>query len=362
MPQDEEFWNPYRMIPVREQIVRKSPLTDEKFKGKSGVISCSLENLTPLFVGKSRYNSQQFLTRNGKCVIPGSSLKGMLRSLAETVGGGCFVTDPKGQYGKEYKACSKVQTLCIACRMFGMMERGKGAKVHKGNVSISDALLQEEKPETKLFEILLANCGTRHEPFYRTPDTGKIDGKSRKLYFHQPKRTDTVPSIPENLKSRAERIAALLPGHHFGFKVHFSNLSKEELELLIYVLALEEDVGVEIGKEKLILHGPLRHKIGYAKPLGMGSCHININRLIYYAPASVRFASLKDTEDTVYEGGSLKEESIKLTRNIISDTSLTMKQFRKMMVWDENDQREFRYPDYNWFQNTANSQKVLKTI
>lgn len=109
MPKDEIFWNPYRMIPVRECIERMTPLTDEKFKGKSGVVSCTLQNLTPLFIGKNRHNSQQFLNRNNSCVIPGSTLKGMLRSLAEIVGGGCFVTDRRGQYAREYAACNNAR-------------------------------------------------------------------------------------------------------------------------------------------------------------------------------------------------------------------------------------------------------------
>jgi CRISPR/Cas system CSM-associated protein Csm3 (group 7 of RAMP superfamily) len=362
MPQDESFWNPYRMIPAKQEIRRKPPLTDERFVAKSGVIYCSLENLTPLFVGKNRNNSEQFLTRTGKYVIPGSSLKGMLRSLAEIVGGGCFVTDPKGQYAAEYAACSKACSLCKACRTFGMMERGKGAKVHKGNVSVSDAILREGEPTTHLFEVLLYNKGTRHEPFYRSPHTGSLDGRSCKFYSHQPKRTESVPTVPAKLKSNTWNINALLPGHHFDFEVHFCNLRQEELELLIYVLALEEHVVVEIGEQKLALQGPLRHKIGNAKPLGMGSCQITINKLVYFAAPKIRFSSLQQTGNSEYGGAVLKDEVCRLVQNIVNDKSETMQQLRKMMVWDENDPREFRYPDYHWFQNPANSQKALKAI
>ena len=374
MPQGENFWNPYRMIPVKAHIEKKPPLTDEKFKGKSGMISCSLENLTPLFIGGNRNFRQNFMTRNGRCVIPGASLKGMLRSLAEIVGGGCMITDTRGQLlkykeddkgveeYKKYLPCSRHNDLCITCRMFGMMERRRGARVHKGSVGIGDALLREDKPVTRSFQVLLTNCGTRHEPFYRSSRSGKLDGKSRKLYFHQPKRTDSVPNILENLKSRAWNINALLPGHHFDFEVQFSNLRDEELELLVYVLALEENVSVKIDEQQIALNGPMRHKIGNAKPLGMGTCKIAIEKMMMLQDPATRFTSLQNARDIMYEGETLRIEISRLTRRFEQDFSDTMEQVRKMMVWDENDPRDFKYPDYHWFKNSANSRKVLKPL
>ena len=362
MPIDENFWNPYRMIQVREKINRKQPQTHEKFKGKSGVISCTLENMTPLFVGKNRLNPQMFLTRNGKAVVPGSSLKGMLRSLAEIIGGGCNITDPKGQYNKTLAACNNATNLCIACRIFGMMERKSNARVHMGNVSIGDALIREASPQFKTFQILLSSCGTRHEPFYRTSKTGQLDGKSRKFYFHQPLRSDSVPNVPENLRSRASNINAIIPGHHFDFDVHFSNLNQEELELLMYALVLEENCKTEMGEEKVNLKGPLRHKIGNAKPLGLGTCHITVSKLVYLANPKQRFVSLQKSGDIVYEGTFLKDEIFNLKSRYSADDSETMQQLRKMLIWDESDTRDFVYPDYYWFKNPVNSQKILKNI
>ncbi len=366
MPRDETFWNPYRLIPVSDAVVRKPPVMDEKFKADSGIIACTLKNLTPMFVGKNRNNPQMFLTRNteqgDRYVIPGSSLKGLLRSLGEIVGGGCFITGFSGNAGeKKYDRCSDINRLCITCRMFGMMEQGRGAMVHKGKVSIGDALLKEDQPGTSRFQILLSNCGTRHEPFYRSPLTGTLDGKSRKMYFHQPHRKDSVPNVPENLKSRAWYIDALLPGHHFEFNVQFSNLPREELDLLLYILALEEDVKVTIGETGQILQGPLRHKAGNAKPLGLGSCHIRITRLTLLADPKKRFSSL-DTHDRVLKGDELEEEIGKRIKTYISDRSPTLEAMRRVMVWDETDPRNFRYPDYHWFKNPANSGKPLKGI
>ncbi len=337
MPQDETFWNPYRLIPVRESVDRKPPITDEKFTGASGFIQCTLRNLTPLFVGKSRYNPQMFLSRiteqGNRYVIPGSSLKGMLRSLAEIVGGGCFVTGFYDSKNKVLAPCNNAGKLCITCRMFGMMERGKGARVHKGKISIGDALLQEDQPETSRFQILLSSCGTRHEPFYRSPHTGILDGKSRKIYFHQPQRKSSVPNVPENLKSRACHIDALLPEHHFAFEIQFSNLPEEELDLLIYILALEEDAKVSISETGQSLQGPLRHKVGNAKPLGMGSCWIMIDRLTLFAHPKTRFSSLGN-HDNIIEGTDLENEIKKRVKSYISSTCPSMQALRNCWMYD----------------------------
>ncbi|MCR4289372.1 MAG: RAMP superfamily CRISPR-associated protein [Candidatus Scalindua sp.] len=359
MPKEELFWNPYRLIPVEKVSNKKAPITDEKFKERSGILKCTLKNLTPLFVGKNRNNERYFLTKNGNPIIPGTSLKGMFRSLAEVVGNGCYCVDTK-EVPDGYERCKKIKQLCAPCRMFGMMEKGQNSKVHKGNVSISDGDLLE-KGDTVDLMILLSNCGTRHEPFYRSQNTGELDWKSRKLYFHQPKRKTDVLPLSEYLRKRANPIEALLPGHVFTFDIQFTNLSQEELDLLIYVVALEDNVEVELlasGIEKL--RGPLRHKIGHGKPLGLGSCEITISEILFIDTSSNRFKSIAIKQSPILKNEALKKEIEQRTLKHRNDQSLIMKQFRKMMIWDENDPRDFHYPDYNWFKD--NSQRELKEI
>lgn len=363
MPQGEQFWNPYRLIPVRDKVKRTIPWTDERFRGHNGTIVCTLENLTPLFIGAQTIG--QFhppMLRRNKRVIPGSSLKGMLRSLAEIVGGGCLVVgDPKSPAPQDLKACKGADHLCITCGMFGMMERHSNARVHKGKVSIGDAIVRETEIQTKSLEILLYNKGVRHEPFYRSPQTGKLDGKSRKLYFHQPKRTRSTPEIPLTIKKHAWNIDAMLPGHHFDFEVQFTGLNDDELSLLLYIIKLEEDVSVTIEEEKLTLSGPMRHKIGNAKPLGMGSCRIDIRKIIYHPKPKQRFASLK-IENTVLIDTALAAEIKNRTQALVDDKSPPMTALRKMMVWDEGDSRDFRYPDNQWFGSTTTGGRALKRI
>ncbi|MFZ5570177.1 MAG: RAMP superfamily CRISPR-associated protein [Thermodesulfobacteriota bacterium] len=374
MPQNEKYWNPFRLIPVKEKVERSTPWTDERFRGHSGRITCTIENLTPLFIGaqsSGTYHPSQL--RENKRVIPGSSLKGMLRSLAEIVGGGCFVVSndkdtekiPKSPVPFGMERCRQINQLCIACRMFGAMESGHNARVHKGKVSIGDALIRETNMRIKPMQVLLSNNGVRHEPFYRSPVTRKLDGRARKLYFHQPERNETLRPIPENIQKHSWKIDALLPGHHFDFEVQFTSLTAPELSLLLYILCLEENVSVAIeeGKEKKLEHkGPMRHKIGNAKPFGLGSCHIHVTKLTYLSPPAQRFATMASPCDRDLDGDSLRREIEQKIMPHVQDQSPTLQMLRKMMVWDETDKRDFHYPEYYWFKNTANIGVPLKNL
>lgn len=377
MPQGvDKFWNPYRMIPIREGISRKPPFTDEKWQGESGTITCTIENLTLLFVGKNKNQPDRFFKKNDVFTIPGSSLKGMLRSLSEIVGGGCFATNHNGR-GKEYsnlppeayRACNNNGDICITCRMFGMMGRGRAAGLHKGNVQISDALLihaPSAKSGEILCEVMMTNHGARHVSFYKNPHTKNFDGLCRKAYFHQTQRMNSVPPIPEankkNNPDNIQRIFALVPGHQFEFHIQFSNLSNDELNLLVYTLALEDDVSVEIGEQNIALQGPMHHKIGFAKPLGMGSCKVKITEIDYLANPVIRFSTLSGPKSRqVFKGADLINEIKRTCDQYRTDQCLTMQSLRKMMVWDAGDSRVFRYPGRDWF-NPENSNIELKTI
>jgi hypothetical protein len=328
----------------------------------------------------------------------------MLRSLAETVGGGCFVTNGEViNLNNVSGSCNNVESLCVACRMFGMMERQSNARVHKGNISISDAILQEKTPGFVDHEIYLGGPAVRHRSFYLTPDTDRFDGKSRKFYFHQPGVNESFPVLSSKIKERAWTVRALTPGHNFNFQVFFSNLREEEFALLIYILALEDDVKVSVGGEsgmepdkvrdsdkdvkpdndkepdgeydrkteqkKFELRGPLRHKIGNAKPLGMGSSHISITKLECYAEPLARFTSFSCDKGVTLEedleknsGKKLENEIQNIIRPFTQDHCTTMEHLRKMMVWDETDKRIFKYPDWSWFETPGNSEKKLKNI
>lgn len=77
---------PYNFIPLENKIV---PACEDASALYSGVITCSLETVTPLFVGgpsnrdKNDKSPREFLRINDKPAIPGTTFKGMLRSVVE---------------------------------------------------------------------------------------------------------------------------------------------------------------------------------------------------------------------------------------------------------------------------------------
>ena len=365
MPRNEAWWNPYRMVPVRDEVERHAPLTHEKFSGESGVLHCFLENLTPLCVGRETHGSQvQFFVRGRECRIPGSSLKGMLRSLAELVGGGCNVvgTAPPPPHAP----CNNARNLCIACRTFGMMERQGNARVHLGKATVSDALLEGEG-RGQTFEMYPGSPRATHAAFYLNPATEQNDRRCRKMYFHMPARREAPLPVPANIPPDArarntKNLQSLLAGHRFSFRVSFESLEPGELDLLLYVLTLEENVEVVLEETGLELQGPMRHKLGMGKAVGMGSCRIGIERWEALPSGRERFASLIPVAREMREGEALRQRVAERTTPYVQDRSATMTQLRKMMVWDERDARTFRYPEYHWFRAPGNSETPLKRI
>jgi len=370
MPVGENFWNPYRMVPVRnEPLLLKAPVTHEKFTGLSGYISCSLEALTPFLIGRRTERTDiEFIKRNGKPVIPGTSLKGMIRALAEIVGNGCAVI---GEVDDLHRPCVNTRNLCVTCRMFGMMERGREAKVFMGKVTIGDGIFIDEVPRYGEFKVLMGTPNPRHTPFYINPLNNNNDKMVRKFYFHQPAHIQSPQSPSNNLITRAWTIKALMPPARFKFTVTFNNLLDEELDLLLYCLFLENDFEFKErdSSQTQLLKGRLfRHKLGYGKPLGMGSVFIQPD-LMVFRDMKARYSN-GEAEKTFIDD-KLTEEIRRRTQQYRNDESPTMEHLRKMLIWDIDDRREFKYPPFDWFRDIyqndkpphpENSKKSLKKI
>lgn len=361
MPQNFEFWNPYRVISSSSEVIRKKPFYHHKLYEDTcnGSLNAELVTLTPIVIGGRRIaKSIEFIKtrKTGKPLpfIPGTSLKGMCRSFAELIGGGCFSVTKRGE--EKYK-CSAADSLCITCRMFGMMGGKKG--VFLGKVSFGDGELIEKNPLNVNHKILLSSPKDNHKAFYDSYNM-------RKLYHHNP-RCIEKPQVTSLTNDSVSELKDLCPaGSRFAFTIHFTNLSEEELNLLIYVLILENNLTRELvlnpGKDnatKYILTGSMAHKIGLGKPIGMGSAQINITRLQLFK-GKERYLSYTSSDKTVFEGDSLNKIAAQLISRFTERKDLTMESIRKMMIFDPNDPREFRYPGKDWF--NSNSSTGLKKL
>lgn len=139
---DDIFINPYNFIPIEQKCKKESNYSEKKEQGQyTGWLECSLKTLSPIFIpdtstvqedengnkysdvfdkktedGKT-INSYKFFSYPGetKPVIPGSSIRGMIRSSFEAVTNSCLSAIDDEQI--LYKRVQSVSNIG-ACRLF----------------------------------------------------------------------------------------------------------------------------------------------------------------------------------------------------------------------------------------------------
>ena len=346
--------NPYDFVPVdwSNPPQRHSPSLHDRFNGSSGKLEGTITAKTPIFIfhsPKSDQGPQPFIkNKQGKHIIPGSSLKGLFRNLVETIGNGCFLLFDEsykrndqdrnrtlsyhGKLPREFKKCD-TDDLCIACRMFGRIpSQGGSSNLHRGNVLFNDAIEVKICQHEEVYTIALMEPKPRHSAFYL--NRGRIAG--RKFYFHQPLGIQTT-----NVKSRFnQHIKPIDKGSQFAFSMEFTNLKCIELQTLLYALMLEQN---------------MRHKLGYAKPAGFGSVRFEITKLTLIDYANRYNANRGVTE---YKGTKLPTYLSKQTQSFTNNkNSKTLKALRRIWLWDPNNNMQYRYPNRAWFR--TNSQKRI---
>jgi hypothetical protein len=204
-------------------------------------------------VGSSRLRYDAAGARRREPVIPGSSLKGMLRSLVETISPSCVVTAsgatrfavPVG-----LTRCTDPQYLCPACRLFGMS--GAGRNNYYGQVRIEDALLDSA---------LAPNGGTVlvRTPLLWTPARGHGGLPGR--YLRGPKARGRKLYVHSKPAAGVDARLAFGSGSALRTRLYFENLTPGELGLIMAAL----------GQHPQYHFLP---KVGGGKPLGMGSIEV----------------------------------------------------------------------------------------
>ena len=339
MPQGENFWNPYRWVTLGgEEAPRKEPHYHHRASGLSGRLHCELTALTPLMIGNGSGKFVHHASRSPQdaSYIPGTSLKGAIRSLAEVVS---HSDDP---FNNKHPDTSK---LDIVARTFGYL---KGGNIFRGLVRCSDAkLISTSRHRWQEYEVVVGQPKDTHQSFYPSRN-------QRKFYHHHPGVQDLVRA-PSNIR-QTNKIQPAPSGTCFVFTVDFTNVREAEFGLLLYCLALEEQVKVSLrpeclrpGDRTVAFQGPMRHKIGGAKPHGAGSVHIAITRMQLVEDAAARYRG-RDASRT-WENESLKQEIIRRTQSFRRREDRTMKELRAMLIYSKDDPRgqAIRYPERNWF-------------
>ena len=260
---------PYDFVPFpKGRPDRKQGAGQDKLNPRllSGTLELTLHTLTPVHVGSGysdfiKAGDREYLaalqaskpireegTTRRRYLIPGSSIKGAVRSIVEAITRSCIrITQGRHRpyIPQGYGGCMSVNDLCIACRLFG-------AQDYQGHVSFEDAVAPRGSLVLLGTPLLWtpARGGRGLPPRYLERDRAK----GRKFYRHARPPTGADPR------------ACIKSGAELPLRIHFLNLSEAELGVLFTALGLHPD-------------HPFPIKLGGGKPVGLGSVQIILNRV-----------------------------------------------------------------------------------
>jgi CRISPR/Cas system CSM-associated protein Csm3 (group 7 of RAMP superfamily) len=221
---------------------RSKPRGHDRWDGDyTGALDCVSTLLTPLHVGSGLFrlaNGQvvkEAVRQDDQLIIPGSSLKGVFRSIAEAISRSC-VSKTKQNIPPSYRECCDVKKLCVCCCLFG----GLG---YVGRVRFSDATLSAEG------DPVIHNV----PPLWRP----RRAQQGRKFYKHGQPATGKEP------------FEVLPVGTQFNFRVDVESLTKEEMCLLLTAMGVI---------------GDLKPKLGGGKPRCLGSAEVTLQQARFWSP------------------------------------------------------------------------------
>jgi hypothetical protein len=198
---------------------------------RTGRWQCTLRTLEPLSI-KAVFEP---LAPRRPAYIPGSSIRGMVRNVAEMMGAGCGrYYDDDMKLPDNLTVCNE-GAACQVCRIFGFTD-GEYAWASKVRFSDTEPLLRT--PWVRL-----------EVPNQREALTD--NGRGWRTFRSYGGPTGYGPHV-YCVDKKAE----------FRFMVDYRNLSEEQFDLLLFCLTLQD------GNEQSV------HKLGYAKSLDLGACLI----------------------------------------------------------------------------------------
>lgn len=227
--------------------------------------------------------------RDQKLIIPGSSLKGVIRSTYEAITLSCLCkvsqeSKKRGWIPNQYQECEinpqqNRLTVCPACQVFGAMG-------WQGLIHFSDAVATEIKPSVGFMPSLY-----KPQPEPENKETGKKQLNQRyfnsankvagrKFYYHTIRAVD---------KGKQQGIAVQQAGGEFIFEteIQFMNLNQAQLGALLIVL----------GQDKP--NNPIALKVGGGKPIGMGTMTVEVKEIQLLSNLKERYSSYQSEPESL---------------------------------------------------------------
>ncbi len=374
--------NPYNFVPLKNEPDRtewtKDPIKRHKIHMHhrlskdtySGHLILRFHTITPVFIPSYSQGDvcgtkdeprtfKRFHRRGEAPIIPGTSIRGMIRSVFEALTNSCMVLFAETYGSNCYQAsnykrgeCNSQNGLCLACSVFGTI-LGDDLPF-QGKVRFSDAIGKKTDLESRewILRELSAPKPEHRIPFYAVDGSSPGSGpRGRKFYFHHnPKKVSNknyITQVEHNKRNR-KILEHLKAGSSLSSAMDFQGLTEEELGALVYALELEYKI-VENNGERHI-EPILAHKIGMGKPLGLGSVSIlitggNIEK------GSVRYRSLEPqaAQDLRAQIEDLRKKAPEPSGHL-----------RDLLSLSKYKQGDIKYPGL-WFTNPANKKKPLGT-
>ena len=292
---------PFDFVPLPRRVNRKSPTGHERYHTEhfTGQIHGTIEALSPIHIGSGVIDFGQHVAQDAELiktavrtkdsvVIPGSSLKGAIRSVAEAISESC-VCKVSGRIRRnvprDFAECRRKERLCVACRMFGAMG-------FQSNITIQDAPHIDGEIVTKPVP----------ELYRPRPQHGRRDIPGRKFYKHGEVASGETP------------VEACEVGSKFRFVVQADNLTRAEWGLFFTALGHHHE-------------HPFKLKIGGAKPACFGSIEFQIEEVRVEKQIRERYLSWDGQSESEKSGEQLeawKRECIDLaTDSLIKSDLLT---------------------------------------
>ena len=191
----------------------------------------------------------------------------------------------------DYKPCTNKQELCPTCSLFGMLNgEAKSSRIRFSDLRPEERDSDAEYYYDRIFTLPeLSSPKLNNMEFYleRPKDaifwtydyyvdkegnvhfhTAKLNG--RKFYWHN--LITHIPTAEAN--NRNMTIRPVKPDVRFDGEMYFKDLTKSELDQLIWLLNAGEDHSIALIERT---HG---YKLGAAKPLGLGSIAIKTEEVV----------------------------------------------------------------------------------
>ena len=288
--EDDLSPKPYAMVSFPQKpIVRKKPAGHDQYLSQCchGTLFLKLTVCTPLHVSTGVLATGEDVNKRGipliktmetqdtqKLIIPGSSLKGVIRSVYEAITNSTLgvVGREKGRIPKDRFPGNDKTKLCPASRIFGAMN-------WQGLVSFNDA-----KCDKQQFTVGFMPSLHRPHPERKAYNKGKYVA-GRKFYYNFGRAVDQG-------QNRGIPVQQAGTEYIFTTQIQYKNLTEAELGTLLVILGQDKNNAIAL-------------KIGGGKPIGMGTVTTEIIELEHYQNIQERYKKY-DTSSAILSGQELQ--------------------------------------------------------